>query len=148
MEETVFYVAPVAEFGLRRDAMTAFPHWPPLSIVNAIWAETGIGDARLAVMHRASGPRAAILGRNADRPAGAAFVAIGNGIAFLHALVVPESHRRQGAGTNILRGAAAWAAENHCDHIALAVSGANFAARSLYASLGMQPVGHYHYRVK
>jgi GNAT superfamily N-acetyltransferase len=147
-DPTVIYAAPIAAFGPAPDPMTAFPHWPPLAITRTLWAEAGIGPARLAVMDRAPAPRAAVLGRSGDRPAGVAFVAIHDGTAMLHALAVPEPMRRAGIGGNILRRAAVWAGENGAFVLGLAVTEANGPARALYASLGMKSVGQYHYRVK
>jgi GNAT superfamily N-acetyltransferase len=66
----------------------------------------------------------------------------------IHAVEVRPSLRRRGAGRQILAAAAQWAAEQGADRLALAVTQANSAARALYASLGMQPVGEYHYRIK
>jgi GNAT superfamily N-acetyltransferase len=148
VDPTVFYVAPIAAFAPAPDPMTAFPHWPPLAITQTLWAEAGIGPARLAVMHRAPAPRAALLGRSGDRPAGVAFVALHDGTAMLHALAVPEPMRRAGVGRNLLRRAAVWAGENGANSLGLAVTATNEPARALYASLGMQAVGQYHYRVK
>jgi GNAT superfamily N-acetyltransferase len=99
-------------------------------------------------MHRAPAPRAALLGRSGDRPAGAAFVAVHDQTAILHALVVPEPMRRAGVGGTLLRHAAVWAGENGALALAVAVTEANDPARALYASLGMKAVGQYHYRVK
>lgn len=141
------YAAPVTAFALPK-RMTTFPHWPPLEIAREIWAEVDTGPARLAVMQRAQGPKTAVLGRTADHPSGVAFVAIHDKIALIHALEVRPAHRRQGTARNILNAAAHWAAENGADRLALAVTEANHPARALYTSLGMQPVGQYHYRVK
>jgi GNAT superfamily N-acetyltransferase len=147
-DPSVIYAAPIAALAPAPDPMTAFPHWPPLAITQTLWAEAGIGPARLAVMHRAPAPRAALLGRSGDRPAGVAFVALLDGTAMLHALAVPEPMRRAGVGGNILRRAAVWAGENGAITLGLAVTAANEPARALYASLGMKAVGQYHYRVK
>ena len=43
--------------------MTIFAHWPPLAIVSGLWAAGGIGPARVAVMDRVTGPKAALLAR-------------------------------------------------------------------------------------
>ncbi|MBN2629997.1 MAG: GNAT family N-acetyltransferase [Rhodobacteraceae bacterium] len=126
--------------------LAAFAHWPPLSICAEIWAEGGVGPARLAVMQRATGPKCAILARSNDHASGAAFVAIHGRDAMLHALEVRPAARRQGSAHNILRAAAGWALENGADRLSLVVTVANVAARRLYASMGMEVVGHYHYR--
>lgn len=126
--------------------LTTFPHWPPLGIATALWAEAGTGPARLAVMDRAAGPKCAILGRSGDRAAGVAFVACQDGVAMLHALEVAPQLRRQGVAHNILRAAAGWAQGHGATTLALLVTEANAGARALYASLGMVVVGQYHYR--
>lgn len=126
--------------------MTTFPHWPPLGIAADLWAEAGIGPERLAVMHRVKGQKSAILARNADRAAGVAFVAMDGPIAMLHALEVTPALRRRGSARHILLAAADWARANGATDFGLAVTAANAPARALYASFGMQVVGHYHYR--
>ncbi len=67
----------------------------PLAIMTDIWRRGGIGPGRLAVMARAAGPRAFLLGRAGDRPAGAAFVAAAGDVAMIHALEVAPFARRQ-----------------------------------------------------
>lgn len=128
--------------------LATFPHWPPLGIARSLWAEGGIGPARLAVMDRVALPKTAILGRTGDRAAGVAFVAAVGDVAVLHALEVSPALRRQGTAHNILRAAAAWALDHGAARLLLLVTEANSNARNLYASLGMSVVGHYHYRVK
>jgi GNAT superfamily N-acetyltransferase len=147
IDPVVGYAAPVAAFAPPQ-RMTSFPHWPPLQIAREIWAEGHISAARVAVMDRAPSPKTVILGRTADKPSGAAFVALHGTTAMIHAVEVRPSLRRRGAGRQILAAAAQWAAEQGADRLALAVTQANSAARALYASLGMQPVGEYHYRIK
>lgn len=149
VDPVVAYAAPVALLAdPPPDPMGAFPHWPPLGIALDIWAETGIGPARIAVMHRATGAKTAILSRRNDRPTGVAFVAMHRKAAMLHALEVLPALRRQGSAQTILRMAAFWAQEQGADTLTLVVTRANDAARALYASLGMQVVGQYHYRMK
>jgi GNAT superfamily N-acetyltransferase len=148
VDPVVAYAAPLATLPQAPDAMTTFPHWPPMAIAADLWAEGGIGPARLAVMERVQGPKTTILARAQDRAAGTAFVAIHDNIAMLHALEVTPSQRRQGSAHNILRAAAAWAQKNGADTLSLVVTVANDPARRLYASLGMQAVGQYHYRQK
>ena len=149
VDPVLAYAAPVAELaGVSPKWMTTFPHWPPMQIDRDLWAEGGIGPARVAVMERVRGPKAAILGRTGDRPAGIAFVACDGDLAMLHALEVSPSFRRQGSAHNILRAAAVWAQEQGAKTLSLVVTTANAGARSLYTSVGMQVVGHYHYRQK
>ncbi|MFN4130181.1 MAG: GNAT family N-acetyltransferase [Paracoccaceae bacterium] len=147
VDPVVAYAAPSAALvDPPAPPMTAFAHWPPLAICAEIWAGGAIGPARLAVMQRASGPKCAVLGRTHDKPTGVAFVAIHQGVAMLHALEVRPEARRQGSAHNILRAAAGWAQENGADTLSLVVTVANDGARRLYASLGMEVVGQYHYR--
>ncbi|OZA12534.1 MAG: GNAT family N-acetyltransferase [Rhodobacterales bacterium 17-64-5] len=148
VDPVVAYAAPLASLPQPPDNMTTFPHWPPMAIAADLWAEGGIGAARLAVMDRVQGPKTTILARAQDRAAGAAFVAIHDNIAMLHALEVTPSQRRQGSAHNILRAAAGWAQANGADTLSLVVTVANDPARRLYASLRMQAVGQYHYRQK
>jgi len=147
VDPVVAYAAPVA---LLADPpappMAAFPHWPPLALCETLWAEGGVGPVRVAVMHRVTGPKCAILSRVKDRPTGTAFAAVHDGVAMLHALVVMPAARRQGSAHNILRAAGFWAQQNGAAVLAAAVTQANTPARALYASLGMQAVGQYHYR--
>ena len=148
-DPVIAYAAPVAALvDPDLPPLAAFAHWPPLGIAHAIWDEAGIGPARRAVMGRVTGPKTAILGRTGDRAAGVAFAACHGRSAMLHALEVSPALRRQGTAHNIMRGAAAWAQDQGAETLFLLVTEANTAARNLYAFLGMQPVGEYHYRSK
>lgn len=133
---------------LAPERITAYPIWPPLAIINEIWDEHGIGAERQAVMHRALGAKAAILARHDDRAAGVAYVAIHNSMAMLHALEVVNDHRRQGVANNILGAAAVWAEDNGATDFSIICVRDNVAANTLYTSLNMENVGHYHYRKK
>ncbi|MBM2575169.1 GNAT family N-acetyltransferase [Jannaschia sp. Os4] len=128
---------------------TAFAHWPPLQVARDVWAEGGIGDARQAVMARAAeGPGgAAILARRDDRVAGAGFVGLAGDAAMVSAIHVLPAHRRKGAAALILRAAAAWARDRGASTLALVVTRGNAPANSLYASIGMERVAGYHYRI-
>jgi GNAT superfamily N-acetyltransferase len=148
VDPVVAYAAPVAQLVADLPGLTAFPHWPPLEIARSIWAEGGIGPARIAVMDRVTGPKAALLGRIDDRSAGVAFVACHGTEAMVHALDVRDSHRRQGLGRNLVHAAANWADQQGATRLSLVVTRQNAAARALYARLGMEVVGEYHYRMK
>ncbi len=126
---------------------TAMPIWPPLAVQREIWAEGGIGPARLAVMDRVQGRKTSILGRTDDQPAGTAFVAVHDGTAMIHAIETAPQHRRKGVGANMIRAAARWAISEGAETLSLLVTKANRAANALYTSLGMESVGQYHYRV-
>lgn len=148
VDPVVAYAAPVGALTADLPPLTAFAHWPPLEIARSVWAEGGIGPARVAVMDRVEGPKAVLLGRIDDRSAGVAFVACHGPEAMVHALEVRESQRRQGLGRNLLHAAANWAASQGASRLSLVVTRQNAAARALYARLGMSVVGQYHYRMK
>lgn len=128
--------------------VTAFDVWPPLAIQRDLWAEQGIGPERLAVMARVAGDRTAILGRIEDRAAGAAFVACAGDLAMVHAVEVLPAWRRRGLARQMMRAAAQWAQARGCARIALAVTRGNAPARALYAGLGLEIAGAYHYRLR
>jgi GNAT superfamily N-acetyltransferase len=128
--------------------VTTFCVWEPLEIQREIWIAGGIGPGRMAVMERAPGPKTALLGRFNDKPAGAGFVAIHDGVAMVHALEILPHQRRKGMGAWMVRQAAFWAAEQGARELALVCTKANAGANGLYASLGMTCSGQYHYRHK
>ncbi|MGR3622306.1 GNAT family N-acetyltransferase [Pseudophaeobacter sp.] len=127
--------------------VTTFALWSPLEIQREIWISGGIGAGRQAVMERVSDPKAALLGRYDDKPAGAGFVAVHDGIAMVHALEILPHQRRKGMGVWMMRQAAFWAAENGAREMAVLCTKRNTGANGLYASLGMQQSGQYHYRI-
>ncbi|MGI3185233.1 GNAT family N-acetyltransferase [Nioella aestuarii] len=143
-----FLVAPVGTLTADLHRLAAIPCWPPLAVQTEIWAEGGIGPARLAVMDRVQGPKTALLGRHNDHPVATAFVAIHNGTAMLHALEVSKDARRMGIGKTMMQGAANWAKRHHARDLAVLVVKANKPAQTLYAGLGMTSAGAYHYRIK
>lgn len=143
------YTCPVENLTkLEPERMAGFAIWPPLAIINEIWADHGIDAARQAVMQRAKGPKTSILARQNDRVAGAAYVGIHNSVAMLHALEVVSDQRRQGVANNIMGVAAVWAQNNGATTFSVICVRDNTAANALYTSLNMENVGHYHYRIK
>lgn len=129
-------------------AVTTFAVWPPLAIQRDLWRAGNINDARQAVMMQADLPKAAILGRIDDRAAGAAFVAIVDKVAMVHAVEVLPEFRRRGLAGWMMRQAALWAAEQGADLIGLAVSRANTGARATYDKMGFTEVAGYSYFAK
>ena len=127
--------------------VTAFTIWEPLAIMREIWAQGGIGPARVDVMSRAA-RKTGILARWKDKPAGAAFVGLHDGVAMVHAVEVLPHQRRQGVAEWIMRQAAFWAADNGADWISVLCTDANESANRLYQRLGFEAVGAYHYRIK
>jgi N-acetylglutamate synthase len=98
-------------------------------------------------MARVAEPKRYLMGRHADRPAAAAFISAGHGVAMLNALQVVDRARRQGLGRRMVGWAGAWAGEVGAGTLAVAVEVENTPARALYDGLGMTPAGTYHYRV-
>lgn len=147
-------IDPVVAYACAVDALTdvpmppvcVLPVWEPLQIMLEIWSAGGIGPGRIAVMNRAAGPKTGLLGRADDKPAGAAFVAMHGNIAMLHALEILPHQRRKGLGRWFMRQAAFWTRDQGGDTLAVICTRANTGANALYASLGMQVVGQYHYR--
>ena len=127
--------------------VTAFAIWEPLAIMRDLWAAGGIGPDRIVVMDRAKVPKTGLLARITDKPAGTAYCAISNSIAMVHALEIAPVHRRKGMGVWLMRQAAHWAKKNGADWMSVLCTQANEGANGLYASLGMQVVGQYHYRI-
>lgn len=140
------YAAPVLALSATLPPMTAFAHWPPLEVAREIWAEAGIGAARVAVMARTEGAKAVILARENDRPAGVLFVAVCGPHAMVHALEVRAEARRQGVAGRMLQAAGTWAEAEGATELGLVVTVANAPARALYTKLGMREVPGYHYR--
>jgi GNAT superfamily N-acetyltransferase len=126
--------------------VTAFQVWEPLAIQIDIWADGGIGPARVDVMRRADCAKTALLGRLNDSPAGAGYVGIHEGIAMVHALEVVPAQRRQGMAQYLMRLAAFWARDNGARHMSVLCTQANDGANALYRGLGMTLAGQYHYR--
>jgi GNAT superfamily N-acetyltransferase len=146
-DPVVIHACPVQQLtDIAIPRITVFTIWEPLAIMAEIWASGGIGPARQAIMQRAKGPKTALLGRQNEKPAGAAFVAIHAGIAMVHAVEILPHQRRAGMGGWFMRAAAFWAAEQGAHTLSVMCTRANTGANALYASLGMDAVGHYHYR--
>ena len=143
---TLMLTAPITALtDLAVPPVTSFALWPPLAIQRDLWAEQGIGPARLAVMERVRVPKAALLGRIRDRAAAVAFVAATKGIAVLHALEVLPAMRRQGLAGWTLREAAFWGQTQGAARMLLAVTAENAGAIALYRGLGFSQIAGYRY---
>jgi GNAT superfamily N-acetyltransferase len=147
IDPVVAWACPVAQLtNVPMPQITVFAIWEPLAIMREMWAQGGIGRARLAVMDRVRGAKTGLLARYNDKPGGTAFVATHDRVAMLHALEILPHQRQQGLGKWMMRGAAFWAAEQGSDTLSVVCTRANAGANALYASLGMAVVGEYHYR--
>lgn len=149
VDPVIVYAAPAAALADDASEMSrVYRCAGPMALIEEIWAAGGIGPERLAVMERAVAPKVWLVARIEDRPGGAAFVSIHEGVAMIHAIEVAAPKRRKGAGEMLLRAAARFAAENGAETLALAVTRANDGANALYAKLGMTPAAEYHYRIR
>lgn len=143
------YVMPVERLTVEKPPrVSTFSIWEPLEIMREIWADGGIGPARISVMERVTGPKTALLGRHKDQPAATGFAAIHQGIAMVHALEVHARHRRAGMGRLMMLQAAHWAQAEGAQHLAVICTKSNQGANGLYSSMGFTHVGDYHYRQK
>ncbi len=143
------YAAPLTLFeGKHAPRVCALLTEEPLAIMLDIWAQGGIGPGRVEVMRRAPAPKISMVGRLNDHPAAAAFCAIHEGVAMVHALEVLPEMRGQKMGTYAMYEFARWARSQGASHISLVCTAANVGANALYTSLGMSCVGQYHYRLK
>lgn len=145
-DPTLFMAAPVAAVARQPAFLTVLPAAMPLAVITDLWAAGGVGAERLAVMARAAGPKTALLAREDDHPAGAAFVALDGEVAMLHALTVAPRFRRRGMAARLVQGGAHWAAARGAGAFAVATLEANAAARALFAALGLAEAGRYWYR--
>ena len=137
----------VVSAGYARSLAAIFVDYP-MPILAEIWAEGGIGPARLDVMRRVQGPKTCILGRLGDKPRGAAFVAVHDGLAMAHAVEVRADTRRQGVAERMMKAAAWWAGQAGATQLAALTVTRNEKTNAMWRKLGMQPVTRYHYRVK
>ncbi|MBT9384115.1 GNAT family N-acetyltransferase [Pseudooceanicola sp. CBS1P-1] len=131
----------------RHPEVFGLPAWPVLEIQREIWAEGGIGAARIEVMERAAGPATTLIGRVGDAPAASAFVALSDGVAMLHALEVRKAFRGKGLGRQMMLAAGHWAAAAGAQELAVICTTGNAPANGLYRGLGMLWQGRYHYRI-
>jgi GNAT superfamily N-acetyltransferase len=146
IDEVMLYVTPVETLTDKPiPRVTCFNIWEPLAIMAEIWAEGGIGPARLAVMERAQ-VKTGILSRWNEKPAGVAFAAVHDGVVMVHAVEVLTHQRKQGVAEWMMRAAAFWAAKQGATHLAVLCVTQNKPANALYTKLGFTPVGTYHYR--
>lgn len=148
-DPSILYSCPIQQLADQElPRVSAFEIWPPLQIMYDVWEAGGIGEARQNVMHRADCPKTSILGRVSDRAAGAAFVAVHNKVAMVHAVEVHPDHRRKGLAKLMMICAAKWGVAQKADTMALVTTQANEASKALYTSLGMSLAGSYHYRMR
>ncbi|MFQ5437379.1 MAG: GNAT family N-acetyltransferase [Paracoccaceae bacterium] len=130
------------------EPLDAIPSVEPLAIMRELWKRNGIGISRVAVMARARGPKTHLFSRHRDAPAGCAFVAVDGDVAMLHALAVDPPFRRDGVARRLMARAATWAGDHGARIMAVATTGDNLPAQSLFRGLGMEAIANYHYRLK
>lgn len=120
----------------------------PLPILAEIWAEGGIGPARLDVMERTTCAKTFVMGRIDARAAAAAFVAASNGVCMAHAVEVLARERRRGVAEKMMRAAAWWGLQHGAKTFCVLTTQANISAQKLYRKMGMETATQYHYRIK
>lgn len=120
----------------------------PLPILAEIWAEGGIGPARLDVMRRTQVAKTFVMGRIDARASAAAFVAASGGVCMAHAVEVLARERRRGVAERMMRAAAWWGLQHGASTFCVLTTQANSGAQSLYRKLGMETGAQYHYRIK
>jgi GNAT superfamily N-acetyltransferase len=146
LDPTDVLVLPVARLtDVKVPPVTTFTIWEPLAIMRDIWAQGGIGPARIEVMARAT-CKTGILARWNEKPAGVGFVAVQGNVAMVHAVEVLPQQRRQGVAGWIMRAAAFWAQAQGAQTLVVLCTQANGGAQRLYSALGFVRAGHYHYR--
>ena len=143
------YTVPIEKFAKKDPPrLSVFEIWEPLQIQNEIWREVGIDANRTAVMHRAKGPKTSFFLRWENRPAGTAFIAIHNNTAMVHVLGILPRQQRKGVGTLAMYQAVNWAKSFGAHTLSVICTKENLGANALFASIHMQLVGGYHYRIK
>lgn len=148
IDPVTMYAADVQDIATELPPRTAaIQAWEPLHIMREIWLAGGIGPERVDVMMRASFPKTGFVSRWQDKPAGASFAAIHDGIAMVHAIEIVPFQRRLGVARWLMRRAAYWTIANGGHTLAVICTTENTGANALYASLGMTVVGQYHYRI-
>ncbi|MCW8843632.1 MAG: GNAT family N-acetyltransferase [Rhodobacteraceae bacterium] len=148
IDPVTIYAAKATDIATELPPRTAaIQAWEPLQIMREIWAEGGIDAARVDVMFRADEPKTGFVSRWQDKPAGASFCAMHEGISMVHAIEILPFQRRQGVGRWLMRRAAYWTLDHGGHTLSVICTRQNAAANGLYTSLGMSVVGQYHYRI-
>ncbi len=146
IDPVILYTLPIAQLtDVPIPRVTAFTLWEPLAIMREVWAQGGIGPARIAVMERAA-RKTAILSRWNEKPGGVAFAAVHDGVCMVHAVEVVPHQRRQGVAQWMMRAAAFWGQAQGAEHLSVLCVAQNTAANALYRALGFAEAGRYHYR--
>lgn len=145
--EMLLLDAPTAAIATPAPGMAVIGCAAPIGVMREIWVRSGLVDADPAGMERVAGPKNYLLGRVADRPAGAAFVSLHDDVAVLRAIHVLPAFRRRGLGGHFVRAAAHWAQGQGGRRLALAVEAENASARAFCEGLGMTVAGRWHFRV-
>jgi len=148
IDPVILYTLPIEKLtDVPIPRVTTFAIWKPLAIMREIWAQGGIGPARLDVMARAQ-TKTAILSRWQEKPAGVAFAGVHDGICMVHAVEVLPHQRRMGVAQWMMRAAAFWGQAQGAQYMSVLCVEENTAANRLYQGLGFTAAGRYHYRHK
>ena len=109
------------------------------------WQDHNDDDRWIDIVRRISGPRAFVLARLDNGPAGTALASIEDGWACITAVHTVPDFRRRGVARSLVGALAAWA-RTQSSGLFLQVEADNDPAQRLYASCGFQPAYRYHYR--
>lgn len=147
IDPVILYSLPIERLtDLPIPRVTAFEIWEPLAVMAEIWAAGGLGPERIEVMGRAR-VKTGILSRWNEKPAGAAFAGVHDGICMVHAVEVLAHQRRQGVAEWMMRKAAFWGQAQGATSISVLCVEQNAPANAFYRALGFAEVGRYHYRI-
>lgn len=141
------YAAPIDDLLGDVPPASCFQTFPPLASMIEIWAQGGIDSSRIAIMKRSNCAKVTLMGRVDDHPAGAAYIGANGDCAMIHCLEIVPEFRRKGLALYMMRAAARWAKDHGARWMTLVTTQDNTGANALYTSIGMQPVGQYHYRI-
>lgn len=147
IDPVILYTLPIEKLtDVPIPRVTAFNLWEPLAIMREIWAQGGVGPARLAVMARAK-TKTAIMSRWNEKPGGVAFAAVHGDVCMVHAVEVLPHQRRQGVAQWMMRRAAFWGRDQGAKYVSVLCVEDNLPANALYRALGFSKAGRYHYRI-
>lgn len=144
IDPVILYAAPPAD--LSGDRLEEIEE--PSKELVSYWAGRNVGEGRINIMRRTAAPKVCLAIRDGEDIIAAAYFAVDGDVGMIHAVDVHPDHRRKDLGRKLMQGAANWATRHHVESFTLAVIAENRPARALYASMGMQECGAYHYRIK
>lgn len=144
-------VPPPAHFGVRPELAGVEWTFQPSTQWVKIYQSVLDGPRREAlprILDQLPWPRVFFLYRKRGLSFATALAVNEDGMVGVECVATREEGRRRGAARALMQGIEEWARAQEAHTLYLHVRGSNAAARALYRSLGYQPVGRFHYRVK